>query len=284
MESLWNSRRRSSSGGHTSVGHTRCLRTQTPLRVIFLTVAPFLALAAVLSPVAGSDLDGQIATMDALWAQRANPERVHELIRIGTESLAQDGDNYAITWRVGLAYWWMGHTGKDGAARAAACSEGMRYGEAAVHRAPDAIEGRFVYALTLGEYGASIGVVQAVMEGIGQRYERAALDAYALDPDYDNGTTIIGLGRYYYLLPWPLRNLNKSRRYLEEARDRHPRALWGRVYLAQTYYELGQQRAARAELRAVLSLDPMPGKQPEDTPAKAAAMEQLAAWYGGADN
>jgi predicted Zn-dependent protease len=84
------------------------------------------------------------------------------------------------------------------------------------------------------------------------------------------------------MLPWPLRDLNQSRRYLEEARQRHPHALWGRVYLAQTYYALGQERAAKTELRAVLALDPLADKQPEDTPAKAAAMQQLVEWYGSA--
>lgn len=262
-------------------------RRQTATRLAMVAVAACLAapsLAQPTDPTTLGDRRAQIGQMDALWAQRATPGPMDDLIRVGTEILAQHPDSYDATWRVSRAYWWIGHTTGDMAARTAACSEGMRYGEEAIRLAPDGVEGHSVYALSVGEYATGIGIVQAVMQGIGQKFERASLDVYALNRDYDNGTPIVALGRYYYMLPWPLRDLNQSRRYLEEARQRHPRALWGRVYLAQTYYALGQQRAAKTELRAVLSLDPLPDKEPEDTPAKAAAMKQLVEWYGSASD
>jgi tetratricopeptide (TPR) repeat protein len=262
----------------------RMHQTPTTSRLVFLAVVPFLTAVTLAQPLAADDLADQMAKMDALWARRATPEPVHDLIQVGSEALAQDPRSYGVTWRVGRAYWWVGHTAEDSAARMAACAEGMRYGEAAIHLVPDGIEGHFVYAMSVGEYAANIGVMQAISEGIGPKFERASLDVYALDRDYDDGTPIVALGRYYYMLPWPLRDLNKSRQYLEEARQRHPRALWGRVYLGQTYYALGQERAAKAELRAVLALDPLPDKQPEDAPARAAAMKQLTDWYGNTDD
>jgi tetratricopeptide (TPR) repeat protein len=240
-----------------------------------------LAATSLAQPTARTSFDDQLAKMDALWAQRAAPGPMDEIIRMGTAVLAQDPNSYDVAWRVSRAYWWMGHSTADMAARTTAGAAGMRYGEAAIHLAPDGVDGHFVYALSLAEYAAGIGSVQAVMQGIGQKLEREFLATYALDRDHDNGTPIVALGRYYYMLPWPLRDLNRSRRYLEEARQSHPRALWGRVYLAQTYYALGQERAAKTELRAVLALDPLPDKEPEDRPAKAAAMQQLVEWYGG---
>ena len=257
-------------------------RRRTTTRWIVLAVTPILAAATLAQSTAPVNVDDQLAKMDALWGQRAAPGPMDEIIHMGTAVLAQYPNSYDVTWRVGRAYWWTGHSTEDMAARTTACTAGMRYGEEATHLAPDGVDGHFVYALSLGEYATSIGIVQAVTQGIGQRLEREFLDTYALDRDHDNGTPIVALGRYYYMLPWPLRDLNQSRRYLEEARQRHPRALWGRVYLGQTYYALGQQRAAKAELRAVLSLDPLPDRVPEDSPAKAAAMQQLVEWYGSA--
>jgi tetratricopeptide (TPR) repeat protein len=257
-------------------------RRQTITRWAVLAFIPMLAAAALVQLATPTNLEDQLAKMDALWAQRAAPGPMDEIIRMGTAVLAQDPNSYDVTWRVSRAYWWIGHTTEDMAARRTACAAGMRYGEEAMRVAPDAVEGHFTYALSVGEYATGIGIAQAVMQGIGQKFERACLDTYALDRDYDNGAPIVALGRYYYMLPWPLRDLNQSRRYLEEARQRHPHALWGRVYLAQTYYALGQERAAKTELRAVLALDPLADKQPEDIPAKAAAMQQLVEWYGSA--
>ena len=257
-------------------------RSQSTRRLAVGAVVSLLAAASPAQPTGLTSFSDRLAKMDALWMQRATPGPMDELIRVGTEVLAEHPENYDATWRVSRAYWWIGHTTQDMAARTASCSEAMRYGEQAIHLAPEGVEGHFVYALSVGEYATAIGIAQAVMQGIGQKFERACLDTYALDRDYDNGAPIVALGRYYYVLPWPLRDLNQSRRYLEEARQRHPRALWGRVYLAQTYYALGQERAAKTELRAVLALDPLPEKRPDETPAKAAAMQQLVEWYGSA--
>jgi hypothetical protein len=50
------------------------------------------------------------------------------------------------------------------------------------------------------------------------------------------------------MLPWPKRDLPRSRQYLEELKARHPTALMGRFYLAETYHALGDDEAARREL------------------------------------
>lgn len=221
--------------------------------------------------------------MDALWAQRATPGSMDELISVGSEALASDPNSYELRWRVGRANWWIGRTVEDKTEKAVAYSEGIRYGRRAIHLKPDGIEGRYIYAVSLGGYAENIGVVQALRENVREKVERGFLDLYAMDPDYGDGTAPIALGRFYYMLPWPLRDLNASRRYLEEARRRHPRALWGRLYLGETYYALGQERAAKAELHAVLALDPLPEDPGDESAAKAAARDRLVEWYGGSE-
>ena len=103
--------------------------------------------------------------------------------------------------------------------------------------------------------------------------------AYELDKHYEDGAPIVALGRFYHLLPWPLRDLERSAAYLEEARRTHPTALFGRVYLAETYYALGREQEARQELELVVAADPNGAEWEE--PAQIARAD-LGRWFGAA--
>ncbi len=91
------------------------------------------------------------------------------------------------------------------------------------------------------------------------------------------GAPIVALGRYYYQLPWPLRDLKRSLAYLEEARRSHPGSLFGRLYLAETYHALDRDDEARQELDFVLQVDPATTEW--DEPIRL-AHEDRTHWFG----
>ena len=90
------------------------------------------------------------------------------------------------------------------------------------------------------------------------------LAAYERDRDFDRGAPMTVLGRYYYSLPWPKRDLERSRQYLEEVRARHPKVRIARWYLAETYHALADHEKARSEIDFLLTARGSGDHEPDD--------------------
>jgi FimV-like protein len=220
------------------------------------------------APVAAEDT-GQTRTaraLDELWRRGAEPAAIHSLVE-STPPL-----NYHVAWRAARAFDSLARRATTAEARRQLAATGMSYAQAAIDRDANRVEGHYYLAACVGHYGASIGSVQAVVQGIAAKFEHAALTAYALDRHFDHGGPMIALGRYYHQLPWPKRDLAASCRYLEEAVAAHPASLVGRVYLAETYRDLGDDERAPEQLAAVLTAGP--------DPAQETAREHLQRWFG----
>ena len=222
-----------------------------------------------------------IEELDRLWAERASPEAVDRAVTLGAQSAALHPSSYDLVWRLARVYWRKGDLATDKSRRRDTYATARRYAEAAVKLDPARVEGHCYYALITGDYGGTLGLVGAVREGIGATFEREIKRAYDINRDFDDGSPMLALGRYYFELPWPLRDFNKSRRYLEELKQRHPDVLLGRIYLADTDHALGDDAAARQELQYVLSHDPVADRAVEEHDIKSDAGRRLREWFGG---
>lgn len=228
----------------------------------------------------GGGADAAITELDRLWAERASPDAVERAVTLGAQSVAQHPSSYDLVWRLARVYWRKGDLAADKSQRRDTYATARRYAEAAVKLDPERVEGHCYYALTTGDYGGTLGLVGAATEGIGSIFEREIKRAYDINRDFDNGSPMLALGRYYFELPWPLRDLNTSRRYLEELKQRHPDVLLGRLYLAETDHALGDDAAAGQELHYVLGHDPMPGRAVEERDIKSDAEQRMGEWFG----
>jgi len=235
-------------------------------------------LAAVAAEMAVSS---DVRRMDELWAARATPGPMEELIALGEKRLREEPVSYDALWRIARAWWWIGHSTENLEVRKRSCSKAMEVAERAIALRPRGVEAQLAHGFAVGDYATSIGALRAVADGVASRFERAMLAVYEIDRDHDHGSAMVALGRYCWRLPWPLRDLERSRRYLEEARERHPRNLTGRLYLAETYRDLGDDEKARAELEYVASREPLPERAPQDAPARGEATRRLAEWFAG---
>jgi tetratricopeptide (TPR) repeat protein len=224
--------------------------------------------------------EAAIEELDRLWTERASPAAVERAVVLGRRSVAQHPSSYDLAWRLARAYWRKGDLTTDKAQRRETYATARRYAEASLKLDPDRVEGHCYYALTTGDYGGTLGLVGAARERIGASFEREIKRAYDINRDFDNGSPMLALGRYYFALPWPLRDLNQSRRYLEELKHRHPDVLLGRVYLAETDRALGDDAAAGRELQYVLGHDPMPGRAVEERDIKLDAEQRMREWFG----
>ena len=85
----------------------------------------------------------------------------------------------------------------------------------------------------------------------------------------------MGIGKFKLRM----RDLDKSRRLLEETVARHPDSMIARVYLAETYHELDEDEKAREQLTFVLSNDAMPSRRLDRPVPKVLAQEDMQRWY-----
>ena len=238
-----------------------------------------LAAVAGRAPGAGDPAD-VVARMDDLWRRRDQRGALEEQVALGDRALATDPDNYDATWRVARAYFWVAHLQSSRVLKKAMAGKAGELAQRAMRQQPQRVEGHYVYAVAIAEYASSVGIVQAIVEGMGTKVEQAALDSYARDPGFEQGGIITLLGRYYFVLPWPKRDLERSRQYLEEVRSRFPQQLLSRCFLAETYRDLDEDDAARAELDFILANPPPPGAPREEPDPMACARDHMRRWFG----
>jgi hypothetical protein len=230
--------------------------------------------------VAAAD-DGAEAVrqLDEVWQSQARDGALADVIERGAAALALDGQNFDLAWRMARASRTLAAQQHDGEARRRFAADGMRWAERAIELRPDRVEGYFYSMLSVGEYGETLSVGRALLAGIGGKFERAGLKAYELDRDFEDGDVMTALGRFYFVLPWPRKDLEKSRRFLEEAVERHPDMLMSSVFLAELHYENGEKKLARALLERVQSTVSSDGREEQQAEARALAREKLGKWF-----
>ncbi|MFT7626091.1 MAG: hypothetical protein ACI9WU_005284, partial [Myxococcota bacterium] len=111
--------------------------------------------------------------------------------------------------------------------------KGARMAEKVAKRWPKRAEGYYWIAANNGALAKHIGVIEAVSQGLGGTIERAALKALELDRTLYGGSVLRLLGRYYTLIPWPLRNTDKAVKLLTEAHELMPANMAGVQFLAE---------------------------------------------------
>jgi hypothetical protein len=131
--------------------------------------------------------------------------------------------------------------------------KGMNYAEKATQLNPDGVEGYYWYGTSVGIYSDGTGILTALREGLKDKTQSNFETAYKIDKTYQKGGPIIALGRFWYVLPWPLNDKTKSMEYFREFQKtefyRHPKTPEFNVYFAEL---LMDSRGTRDEAKALL--------------------------------
>jgi tetratricopeptide (TPR) repeat protein len=99
----------------------------------------------------------------------------------------------------------------------AAATEGMKFGEIAQKLNPAGVEGWYWYGLCVGTHSDCVSVFSALAEGLKAKTQKAFETAYALDKNYDTGSPILALGRFWQVLPGIAgRDLKKAEKLFDE--------------------------------------------------------------------
>jgi tetratricopeptide (TPR) repeat protein len=130
---------------------------------------------------------------------------------------------------------------------------GMRYGEKAIALNPDGVEGNFWYGCSVGDYADAVSFITAITEGLKDKTQKSFEKAYQLNRMYNDGGPMVALGRFWYVLPWPIQDRKLSLKYLREFQRYFPHDARGQVYLAETLLATGDKDEARSLLKKASS-------------------------------
>lgn len=219
--------------------------------------------AAPAEPPAPETSEAKVARLisegDALYRERFRTTTWHECLARYQEAQRLDPKNFEALWRLSRQYFFLAERSNDDDRKQELGMRGYEWGQKAIAVSPLRIEGHYFSGIALGQYALGISVVKALVKGIDGDYTRAIGAALKIDRGYDLGGPLIAMGRYYFNLPWPKYDGEKSIQFLKEAIQKGDK-LRAHFYLAETYLEEEQYADALREVEVVLSRKLSPGQ------------------------
>jgi tetratricopeptide (TPR) repeat protein len=171
------------------------------------------------------------------------------------KALDADPKSYEAAWKASRAYrYYADESKKKGTPDwKTICKEygkaGMKYGEKAIALNPSGVEGNAWYGFSVASYSDSVSVLTALKEGLKDKTQSSFEKAYKADKMYHDGGPIKALGRFWFVLPWPLQDKKLSLQYLREYQKLFPNDAEGQVYLAEALMKAGEKDEAKAVLQ-----------------------------------
>jgi len=148
-----------------------------------------------------------------------------QAIDLYLKALQENPNSYEANWKIARAYREYG----DDARKAKIqdwediCAEygkkGMEYAAKAIEIEPDRPEGHYYYGLSVGVYSDGVSILTALGEGLKDKTQSSFEKTYEIDKMYKEGGPMLSLGRFWAVLPWPMRDRKKSLKYYREYQE-----------------------------------------------------------------
>ena len=209
-------------------------------KTIFLTLV-FAFFSLVSSIAFATDY---IAKGDEFFS-KGDLESYKKAIELYLSALKEKPEGYEANWRLARAYRWYGEESKRQGVEGwkDICTEygklGMKYGEKAISFNPEAVEGHYYFGLSVGVYSDGVSIVTALREGLKGKTQSSFEKAYEIDKTYNLSGPTVALGRFWFVLPWPLNDKKKALKYLREAYSTSPESIDCRLYLGEVLADRG---------------------------------------------
>jgi hypothetical protein len=207
--------------------------------------------------------DALIRSLDLLYARRDDPVAQRAFADELAQATPADRDDFDVLWRAARLKVWLGEVATDPQAKQTLGAAAAGLARKALALAPQRVEGHYYTALGVGIYCQGVGVLKILRERRDREFTEELDRAVALDPAFDDAGPLLAKGRYFFELPWPMRDVKKSidyyQRVLSWFRFR-PRA---RLFLAEAL--LKQDRANEADRELARLFDGDKGQDPPET-------------------
>ncbi|MCU0701149.1 MAG: hypothetical protein MUC96_31965 [Myxococcaceae bacterium] len=216
------------------------------MRTLLLTA--LLAVPALAQPAASGDV---VSKLEELWKTRDDAASMKATDETISEGLKAFPDDFEILWRAARYRWWLADGATDEKFKKQIAKEGWLLAERAVKAKPDGMQGHYYVALNIGAYSQAVGILKALGEGLEGKFNDELEKARKADATFDRMGPINAKGRYWWELPWPKRDLGKSRAELKSVAEKHPEHLRAWLYLAETELKDGNAKEAKTYIDKV---------------------------------
>jgi tetratricopeptide (TPR) repeat protein len=226
-----------------------------PLHVIIM----LLALAVALP---GETPEELVLQGDALYAQRHDLQQAAQALAKYQEALRLAPDDFAVLVKNLQAMYFVGDNAAGSDEKQKIFKAAMDLARKAVALRPERVEGHYWLGVHTGSYGEARGVLKSLF--LKNDIIRAMERSIAIDGSYEMGGAYCVLGRLYFKVPGLFGGSNKkSRQNLEKCREIAPKSSVNLLFLAETYWALGEKKQAVEVLEHLLAMEPDPLWVPE---------------------
>lgn len=194
------------------------------------------------------------AQADALWLRRSDAAAVKELSTLLKDRLQAEPTLLEALVRKAMQQCWLADGMGDGTPVKASLGKSCwETAERAIAVAPNDARAQYWATVGIGLYSEGVGILTALAEGLEGKFLGRCEAAIKLDKEYLMGSPNTLLGRFYFKLPWPKRDLKKSAELLESTLKSHPDNLLAKYFLADTLEALDRKDEARKQIDEVLA-------------------------------
>lgn len=224
-------------------------------RNILEVICLLFVLSLPVSPMAAD-----LTEADALYDQ-GGADNLLASAQLFVKALETDPTSYEAAWKASRSYREYANVSKKQEIKGweDICKEygklGMIYGEKAIDLDPTMVNGYFWYGCSVGNYSDGTGIVTALKEGLKNKTQSSFEKAYELDKLYQEGGPIKALGRFWFVLPWGMRDYDKALTYLKEYQQLFPDDTEGQVYLAEVLIKTKAKDEAKVLLEKATASD-----------------------------
>ena len=186
-------------------------------------------------------------------------ENYKQAIELLEKELAANPDSYEANWKCARSYREYGNKAKsqkvDGWKDI--CAEygkkGMQYAQKAIELEPGRPDGHYYYGLNVGIYSDGVSIFTALSEGLKDKTQTSFEKTYEIDKMYKEAGPMLSLGRFWAVLPWPMRDRDKSLKYYREyqATEFFADNLEAHFYIGEVLYQIGGKEN-KAEAKGLL--------------------------------
>ncbi len=171
-------------------------------------------------PVGAAAVD-YLAEADKIYDQ-GGIENFQKSIDLYVKAVEQQPDDYEANWKCARAHRQYADQArkKDVAGWKEICAQygktGMQYAQKAIELKPERPDGHYFYGLNVGIYSDGVSIFTALKEGLKDKTQKSFEKTYEINKMYRDGGPMLSLGRFWAVLPWPMRDRKKSLAYYRE--------------------------------------------------------------------
>jgi tetratricopeptide (TPR) repeat protein len=162
-----------------------------------------------------------LAEADKIF-DRGGYENYIKSLELYVKAVEQQPDDYEAAWKCARAHREYADKAKkkgiDGWKDICAQygKTGMQYAQKAIDLKPERPDGHYYYGLNVGIYSDGVSIFTALKEGLKDKTQKSFEKTYEINKMYKEGGPMLSLGRFWAVLPWPLRDREKSLAYYRE--------------------------------------------------------------------